>query len=490
MQLDRLLIPIDWYTRLRALYSAYLWHPLSQPHRELWEWADGIRRDTAPPPFVAIWPRGRGKSTHAELLAADLGVTGRRTYCMYVCATQDQADKHVATVAAIFESARVAAYNPAVARPKLGHNGSRSWNRRIMRTDAGYTVEAIGLNKAVRGQKIDWARPDVIILDDIDERHDTPATVRRKREIITSSILPAGSDNAAVLFVQNLIHSGSIAAELVKRPDEQGGARYLTRRIVSGPYPAVDGLAYEMEQDGSAIRWGITAGRSLWQGFDLAVCERELNTVGPDAYERESQHNIHADNPNALLRSDVLEATRVSAHPDLERIVVGVDPAGGAGSCGIVAVGSATVDGVRHGYTIADMSTPHGTPSAEWGRAVLRCYHETRADVIVVERNFGGDMARQVIRSARYVANDGAVVDGAAVPIVEVSASRGKAVRAQPVAALFQQGRLHHVGYYPTLERQWTAWEPGTKPSPDALDAEVWAVTYLGIVDGGFRVGW
>lgn len=472
----------DWRAHLLDVFADYIWYELSDPHVELWKWGESITDDYTPPPFVAIWPRGRGKSTHAEMMTADLGARNRRSYGMYVSGTQEQADKHVATIATMFESRRMAQFNQAVGRPKLGKNGSRSWNRRTVKTSNGYTVEAVGLNKAVRGQKIDWARPDWIVFDDIDERHDTEATTRKKREIITSSILPAGATNAAVLFVQNLIHAESIAAELAKRPGEPGAADYLTDRIVSGPHQAVDGLRYEMRADGNKLRWVFTAGRSLWNGFDLAVCEDEMNRVGPDSYELESQHNIDADNPLALLTTEIMNATRRSEYPDLVQVAVGVDPSGGAGACGVVAVGKAKLGGEWHGFTIDNRSTELGTPSSQWAENALWCYYANKADVIVVETNFGGDMVKGNIRNAVIRDADGKILlDGKTVPIVEVTASRGKEVRAQPVATLYQLGRMHHVGHYPTLQRKWTSWEPGTKPSPDELDAEVWAVTYLEI---------
>lgn len=488
----------DWQARLQTIFPRYVWHELSQPHIELWEWIDAVDIDDSPDPFVAIWPRGRGKSTHAEVAAVDLGGRNKRVYCMYVCGTQDQADKHVATITNMMESKDVAAKWPHLSQPKVGKNGSRSWNRTIVTASNGYTVEAVGLNKAVRGQKIDWARPDLIIFDDIDERHDTENAVKKKREIITTSILPAGAHNCMVLFCQNLIHDGSIAHELSKRPGEDGAADYLTSRIVSGPHKAVENLDYTLETDGDLIRWKITVGTSNWEGFGIDVCEDEMNRVGPNAFEVESQHNIDADNPNALLSTEIFNATRVTSHPDLSVVVVGVDPAGGAGRCGIVAAGKAMIGKDWHGYTVEDSSTPYGTDAAKWGEEVLWCYYRNRADRVVVERNFGGDMATNTIRQSKiyktFVNEKGEeetilLVDGANIPIIEVSASRGKEVRAQPIAATFQRGCAHHVGYFPNLEKQWTTWEPGDD-SPDGLDAEVWAYTDMGFGQATWWINW
>lgn len=478
--------PAAWRDRLPVLFASYLWHDFSAPHVDLWEWAAAVEPDSAPSPFVALWPRGRGKSTHAEMLAADLGARGKRRYCLYVCETQDQADKHVATIQHMLESAPFGRYFPQVGTPRYGKHGSRTWRRGVMTTAGGYTVEAIGLDKAVRGQKIDWARPDLIILDDVDAKHDTEATVKRKEETLTTSVLPSGADNAAILFVQNLIHDGSIAHRLSKPSGTSGAADYLADRQVSGPFPAIEGLTYaaETQADGTT-RWRITGGMSLWNGYDLAICEDELNRAGPSAFELESQHEIDADNPGALLTAETLDRTRVDVAPaSLSEIVIGVDPSGGAGRTGIVGVGKALVGRMSHGYTLGDFSTPEGATAETWARAVLLAYHTLKADRIVVERNFGGDMARETIRNAVLSIGGETVVDGRLVRIVEVTASRGKDARAQPVAVLFEQGRAHHVGRYPELQKQWTRWTPGDKPSPDRLDAEVWAYADLFIGRG------
>ena len=194
--------PDNYSERIQAIYSNYIWYDLSPPHEAIWEWAEGIDIETSPRPFVALWPRGRGKSTHAELIAADLGARGKRKYCGYVCGTQEQADKHVATIQRILESKQVETYFPGVGTPRMGKHGSKSWRRNMLIASNDYAVEALGLDVAIRGHKIDWARFDLLIFDDIDVKHDTELAVKKKQETITTSILPAGASNCAVLFVQ------------------------------------------------------------------------------------------------------------------------------------------------------------------------------------------------------------------------------------------------------------------------------------------------
>ena len=167
--------------------------------------------------------------------------------------------------------------------------------------------------------------------------------------------------------------------------------------------------------------------------------------------------------PGALWTRRQLEECYRPDVPALKRIVVGVDPAGGRGETGIIVAG---VDHSGRGWVLADLSGA-GSP-ADWGRRVVEAYHGWKADRVVVERNFGGDMAEHTIR----------VVDKN-VPIKMVTASRGKVPRAEPVAALYEQGRVFHAVRSPKLEDQLCTYTEDDKTSPDRLDAMVWALSEL-----------
>lgn len=174
------------------------------------------------------------------------------------------------------------------------------------------------------------------------------------------------------------------------------------------------------------------------------------------------------DVPGALWTRDMLERNRVGAAPDLLRIVVAIDPSGGESEghaeCGIVVAGKGA-DG--HGYVLRDVS--ERLSPERWARRAVQLYYELKADRLLAEANFGGAMVQSTIRA----------VD-ATVPLKLVNASRGKRVRAEPVAALDEQNRIHHVGMLATLEDQMCSWVPDNgDPSPDRLDARVWAITEL-----------
>jgi phage terminase large subunit-like protein len=163
---------------------------------------------------------------------------------------------------------------------------------------------------------------------------------------------------------------------------------------------------------------------------------------------------------------------------DLSRILVAIDPSGGSGTAndetGIVAAGR-TAEGQL--YVLADRSGRHGANA--WGVETCRLAIELNADAFVVETNFGGDMTRQVLIQAWQELERGGRTQGRPMPrIVEVNAKQGKRLRAEPIAQLYELGRVHHVGEFPDLERQMVTWIPGMD-SPDRMDACVHALTEL-----------
>lgn len=177
----------------------------------------------------------------------------------------------------------------------------------------------------------------------------------------------------------------------------------------------------------------------------------------------------------ALWDVDIIHRWRVkpSEVPRLVRIVVAVDPSGSddRDECGIVVVGlGADRDekGRQHVYVLDDLSVPN-RPEV-WSQVVVDAYHQHGADSVVAETNFGAALVVDVIH-----------MRDPAVPVDEVHATRGKRVRAEPVAILYDpgQGRCHHVGVFPQLEEQMVFWTPLDPDSPDRMDALVWGVTAL-----------
>lgn len=188
---------------------------------------------------------------------------------------------------------------------------------------------------------------------------------------------------------------------------------------------------------------------------------------------QELNAEILDDNPNALWKRERIDELRVAKAPSFKRIVVGVDPAVTSNEksdeTGIVVAGIARhPDGTDHGYIIEDASLI-ASPDA-WARKAVQVYREHEADRIIGEGNNGGDLIEVIIRT----------IDKQ-VAYKKVIASRGKVKRAEPIAALYEQGRVHHVGSFSKLEDQMCSFDPldESADSPDRMDALVWALTEL-----------
>lgn len=478
----------DWTVWLAAILPAYCTARFAPHHAALWDWATNIEAGVRPETFVGIWPRGGAKSTSAEAATVRVAARRSRRYGLYVCDTQDRADDHVANVASMLESDRVALFYPDLASRRVGKFGnSKGWRRNRLWTASGFVLDAIGLDTAARGVKLEDQRPDWMVLDDIDGTHDTPQTTARKIGTITKALIPAGADDLAVLAIQNLVIPDGVFAQLA-----DGRAQFLRRRIVSGPIPAVEGLVLDRADDGRDI---IAAGSPTWEGQGLARCQEFLDDWGTQAFLEEAQHEVD-DAEGALWSAEQINAGRVDLHPDLDLVVVSVDPSGGGGKGhdeqGIVAVGRGAVD--RCGYVLEDDSC--SLSAAGWGRRAVLCAIDTGAAWIVVEDNYGGDSMTNTVQQAA----DALVREGveAAAPfgsqsrgVRSVNAKDSKRDRAAPVSVLYGEkerpdtwghARVRHVGTFPTLEREMQTWDPAvTSRSPNRIDALVHGVAELGI---------
>lgn len=197
---------------------------------------------------------------------------------------------------------------------------------------------------------------------------------------------------------------------------------------------------------------------------------------------------ILTDTPGALWTINILSAGRARVLPDLTRVVVAVDPAAAdpatsksedsIAETGIVAV---ALGADRDGYVLRDASAK--ASPAEWGERAVLLHDELDADAIVAEVNQGGAMVAHVVRTAAEKLHREKRRTSPHVAVREVRASRGKLTRAEPVAALYEQRRVHHLGVLSELEDQMTTWVPGQK-SPDRMDALVWGLTEI-LLEGG-----
>lgn len=229
-----------------------------------------------------------------------------------------------------------------------------------------------------------------------------------------------------------------------------------------------------MNDSGTIITTGSTYENidNLSSNFIKLVIRRYENT-SLGAQELHARILDEAD--GALWTREILELTRVESYPNLVRIVVAIDPMARASEnarrrvappeTGIIVAGLGEDD---HAYVLADYSITNAKPD-EWATKAIEAFNEHCADRIVAEVNNGGDMVEDVIKTREPN-----------ISFKKVHASRGKRVRAEPIAALYEQGKVHHTSVFPNLESQLCAWTGSDgEPSPDRLDALVWALTEL-----------
>lgn len=232
----------------------------------------------------------------------------------------------------------------------------------------------------------------------------------------------------------------------------------------------------------------ITKGRTADNRGNLAPTfyDRLLQRYeGTRLGRQEMDAELLDDNPLALWKRSQFEASGFRVKdgqlPDLERIVVAVDPSVHDGTqdaeatqlaeAGIIGAGLYRLNGVAHGVILEDRSV-FGSPK-EWAQAAIDLYHELKADRLVAEINNGGALVETVIRT----------IDRN-VSYRPVHASRGKFTRAEPISSLYEQRRVKHKGVFSTLEDEMAEWTPGEK-SPNHLDAMVWALTDLMVSGSG-----
>jgi phage terminase large subunit-like protein len=198
------------------------------------------------------------------------------------------------------------------------------------------------------------------------------------------------------------------------------------------------------------------------------LADIEARYGGTRLGRQELEGEVIEDDPDALFRRALIEAGRVRAVPEMTRIVIAVDPPAGHGrtsnACGIVCAGLGA-DGLA--YVLDDHSLKPAKP-IKWARRVVALYHARAACRVVAEVNQGGAMVEQVLRE----------VDPA-LSFRAVHATRGKRTRAEPVAALYEQGRVRHAGVFPDLEDEMCSAVGEGMKSPDRMDALVWAVSEL-----------
>lgn len=397
-----------------------------------------------------------------------LGAEQKKKYCWYICETQAQADQHVDSIAAMIENPFISYYYPSFAERRIGKYGNvKAWRRNRLRCGNGFTVDGMGLDSAKRGSKVEEQRPDFIIIDDADGKHDSVVQTEKKIATITTSILPAGSWDMTVLGVQNLIIPDGIFSRLVN-----GKADFLGDRIVSGPYPAVDGLKVE-QADG---KFFIVEGTATWEGQSLETCQKQINTWGYSAFLKEAQHNVEIS--GGMFDHLEFQRCNLSEVPELVRTVCWIDPAissADGSSCQAIQIDGLGTDG--HIYRLFSHEETK-SPMDTLKRAILEA-KRWKCETIGVESNQGGDLWFTTYEAARMALGfneddaPGYIADKAS------SGTGSKIERASRMLVDYENGTIIHVNS-PSIHILESALKrfPVAKPY-DLVDAAVWSWTDL-----------
>lgn len=367
--------------------------------------------------------RRGGKTTGIAILAGRGFLAGRRT--LYAAPTEDQVETFWWEIKAAFIDAIDAGL---VYKNETKHVLEIAGTKTRIRAKTAWNADTL------RG---DYA--DLLILDEFQLMNEDAWGV------VGAPMLMDNNGDAVFIYTPPSLHARALAkakdprhaSKLYRRAAEDTTGRWEAFHFTSHDNPHVSREAVdELASDMTAL-----------------------------AYAQEILAEDKDEVPGALWTRDILEEHRVTRTPTLKRVVVGVDPMGGATECGIVV---AALGDDEHGYVLEDRSvqaSPHG-----WASEVLAAYHKNGADRIVAEKNYGGEMVESTIRS---------VGDGEKASVKLVTATRGKAVRAEPVAALYEHKKIHHVGSFAQLEDELCGWTPDSNYSPNRLDALVWALTDL-----------
>lgn len=369
--------------------------------------------------------RRSGKTTGVSILAVENFLHGRRI--LYATPTQEQVDR-------FWQEVKRALREPIA-------QGIYYKNETLHIIELAGTEQRIRAKTAWDADSLRGDYADILILDEYQDMDEEGWTLVGAPMLL--------DNNGDAYFIYTKKRGKNHSDILFQRAESDESGRWATFVFTSFDNPHISEAA-------------------------LADITDDMTNLG---YRMEILAEDVGDDPRALWNRDIIH--HVTNHPDLDRIVVGVDPSGAAtgNECGIVTAGAAMVEGVRCAFVIADDSLE--ASAAGWGDATVTAYNRARADRVVGEANYGGDMVENTIRTA-----DG----GEDVAYKSVRATRGKAVRAEPVQALYEKRRVFHVGRLQILEDEMCSWIPGESTwSPNRIDALVWVITEL-ILGGSDRM--
>lgn len=407
-------------------------------------------------------PRGHAKSTvHSFGRPLYEAAHRRKSFIILVSDTAAQAESLMGDIyGELLENEELTRDYPHLALPE-GKDYRKKRTKRTVKdliTLGGIRFLGVGARQKLRGMKKGGKRPDLIIVDDLENDENVYTGSQREKlwNWFTRALLPLpGAQEHHITVLGTILHKKSLLMRLLEQGQQDGS--WETRK-----YAAI-----------------LPDGSLLWPGnWSVEKLQKRRRSMGSRSFKIEFM-NDPSDSESALWQMDWIQSNRSGLDQlakitrVLVRVVVALDPSATehGDHCGIIVAG---LGSDNRAYVLEDL-TLKGKPD-EWAQVALSAYKRWRANEIVAEANQGGEMVSSVLR---------AHCDAVKVSLPRITlvwASKGKRIRAEPIAVAYENNRVSHVGTLEALEEELTSWVLGME-SPNRLDALVWALTALLLPD-------
>lgn len=296
----------DWRIWLRELFPQFMRGELSFFQVEYMNWlfaALTAKRAGRPLPdgensFISVWSRAAAKSTFARLAPIMEAALLGKGYCLYLGRSQDTANQHIASIETLLTSEMVRYYYPLLGKPRKGDTDkNKAWNQKMLYTQSGYVIQAIGLDVGIRGANVDDMRVTLLVPDDIDDILDTPLQSEQKMEKFLHSVLPTKKAGTLFVCAQNLVLESGVVNRIVT-----GDVSALVNARISGPHPRVLDLKTERREVNGRQRDIVLSGDVTWPGNDsLERVQEDIDTYSLPVFLKECQHELHVDKSGLVL---------------------------------------------------------------------------------------------------------------------------------------------------------------------------------------------
>ena len=432
-------------------------------HINFWEYFETLKPKKRIDDRVIIWSRLLGKSSTVEMAVARAIAERRRMYIWYVCGVQAQAEKHVQTIADLLETKKIANYYPQIIRLVGKYGQSKSYNKKLKRFANGVALEAVWIMGTNRGAKILNQRPDLIVIDDIEDRDDTPKTTLTKENRLTGDILSAGSSDSVVWLAQNQITEHSIASSFVRGDNTFLHSAIIDKVSALNNFKVHDTTPpqpYEVIEIGKAKKY-IT-GDPTSPHLSLKDCADVISKVGLIMFRIEYQHETD------ILMGDMFDKAQFNIvkylpyHSNISYVRYwdkGATKDGGSFTCGVLMAKFKYGPGADQSqYYIVDLVR------GQWeaGERDLTIYETAVKDwkelgskvTIWIEQEPGGggkDSANATLR--RLITKKKDALGNVIIPGFKAGKDKvqtGKGLRAEPLQTQAKVGNIF------VLDRDWT----------------------------------